>query len=176
MATSLYDLSIPVFVRALRNLSAILDKAEAHAAAEGKPGESLLEARLYPDMQALAYQVQRASDGARFFVARVGQVDNPPMADDETSIPALKQRIAATIAYLDAAPRAAIDGKEAMEVEIKTPRATMVFNGLDYLLNFALPNLFFHVTVAYALLRHQGVPIGKMDFIGAVERREPVLA
>jgi hypothetical protein len=172
MSTPLYDLSVPVFIRALTNLSAILDKAAAHAASEGKPAESLLEARLYPDMHALAYQVQRASDGPRFFVARVGQLDNPPMEDKEASFAELQARIAATIAYLEAAPREAIDGREDADIELKTPRATLAFKGLSYLVDFAIPNFFFHITVAYALLRHQGVPLGKMDFIGPVTRKE----
>ena len=172
MSTSLYDLSVPVFIRALRNLSAILDKAAAHAESEGKAPESLLETRLYPDMHPLAYQVQRASDATRFFVARIGQLENPPMEDKEATFADLKARIAATIAYLEAAPRAAIDGREDADVELKTPRATMLFKGIDYLLDFALPNVFFHCTTAYGLLRHQGVPIGKMDFIGPVTRKE----
>lgn len=172
MSTSLYDLSVPVFIRALRNLSAILDKGAAFAESEGKAPESLLETRLYPDMHPLAYQVQRASDASRFFVARIGQLDNPPMADDETSFAQLQARIAATIAYLEAAPREVIDGREDADVELKTPRATMTFKGIDYLLDFALPNVFFHCTTAYGLLRHQGVPIGKMDFIGPVTRKE----
>jgi hypothetical protein len=172
MSTPLYDLSVPVFIRALTNLSAILDKAAAHAASEGKPAESLLEARLYPDMAPLASQVQRASDASRFLVARLGQLDNPPMEDKETTFPDLQARIAATIAYLKAAPRDAIDGREDADIEIKTPRATLEFKGLSYLLDFAIPNFYFHITVAYALLRHQGVPVGKMDFLGPVTRRE----
>lgn len=170
MSTSLYDISVPVFIRALRNLAAILDKGEADAGEKGVASETLLETKLYPDMQGLAYQVQRASDASRFFVARIAGIENPPMADNEASIADLKSRIAATIAYLEAAPRDRIDGKEDLDVEIKTPRATLRFKGLPYLLDFALPNLFFHITIAYALLRHQGVPVGKMDFIGPIER------
>jgi hypothetical protein len=176
VTASLYDISVPVFIRALTNLSAILDKGAAYAESEGKAPESLLETRLYPDMSPLAAQVQRASDAARFFVARVAGIDNPSMPDTETSFAELKARIAATIAYLEAAPRDRIDGREALDVELKTPKATILFKGLPYLLEFALPNLFFHVTTAYALLRHQGVPIGKMDYIGPVTRAEPVLA
>ena len=172
MSTSLYDLSVPVFIRALRNLSAILGKAEGQCESEGKADSVMLETRLYPDMHALAYQVQRASDASRFFVARIGQLDNPPMEDNETSFADLQARIAATIAYLEAVPRDAIDGREDADVELKTPRATMTFKGIDYLLQFALPNVFFHCTTAYALLRHQGVPIGKMDFIGPVTHKE----
>jgi hypothetical protein len=168
MSTPFYDISVPVFIRALTNLSAFLDKAAAHAEGEGKTPESLLETRLFSDMGALASQVQRASDASRFFVARIAQIDNPSMPDTETTFPELKARIAATIAYLESAPREKIDGKEDMEVELKTPRATLHFKGLPYLLDFALPNLFFHVTTAYALLRHQGVPVGKMDYIGPV--------
>jgi hypothetical protein len=168
MSTSLYDLSIPVFIRALTNLAAILDKGAAYAVDQGKPPETLLEARLHPDMAPLAYQVQRVSDGARNFAARIGQLDNPSMADTETTFDELKARIAATIAYLESVPRDAIDGKEDSTVELKTPRATMTFKGLPYLLEFALPNIFFHVTVAYGLLRHQDVPVGKMDYIGPV--------
>lgn len=170
MSTPLYDLSVPVFVRGLTNLAALLAKAEAHAASEGKPAQAYLDARLYPDMAALPSQVQRASDAARFLVARLGQLDNPPMEDKEASFAELQDRIAATIAYLETVPRDAIDGREEADIEIKTPRATMAFKGLSYLLDFALPNFFFHVTIAYALLRHQGVPVGKMDFLGPITR------
>lgn len=169
---SLYDVSVPLFLRALRNLDAILDQGAAWAAEQGRPESVLTEARLIEDMQPLTAQVQRASDAAKFVCARIGGIEVPAMADDEQTIAELKARIAKTIAVLDGVPRDAFDGKEDVPVELKTRRATMLFTARSYLLDFALPNFFFHVTTAYALLRQAGVPIGKMDYIGPVEVRD----
>lgn len=166
MTLSLYDVSVPVLVRGLGNLSALLEKGRAFADETGLDHAVLLEARLAPDMAPLPYQVQRASDTAKGLAVRVGQVASLAMADEETSFAELQQRIAATIAFLDAVPADSMDGREGAEILLTTPSATISFTGTSYVLGFALPNFFFHVTTAYALLRHKGVPVGKMDYLG----------
>jgi hypothetical protein len=166
MSTSLYDLTVPVLIRALRNLSAILEKGAAHARDQGIDPNDLIEARLAPDMLALPGQVQRASDSAKGCVVRLGGIPNLPMADDETTFEQLQARIAATIAFLEAAPREAIDGQEDREVVLQTPSGAFPFKGRAFALGFVLPNVLFHVTTAYAILRHKGVPLGKFDYLG----------
>lgn len=166
MPLSLYDVSIPLYLRALANLSAILDRAVAFAEEKGIPHSDLLEARLYEDMAPLTRQIQFASDTARFTAKRVGQIDVAPIADDESSFDELKARIAATIAVLERAPASCMDGREEALVELQTPEGAFPFSGRDYVLVFAVPNFFFHVTTAYDILRHKGVPIGKLDYLG----------
>jgi hypothetical protein len=166
MSTSLYDLTVPVLIRALRNLSAILEKGAAHARDQGIDPNALIEARLAPDMLALPGQIQRASDSAKGCVVRLGGIANLPMADDETTFEQLQARVAATIALLEAAPREAIDGQEEREVVLQTPGGAFPFTGRAFALDFVLPNVFFHVTTAYAILRHKGVPLGKLDYLG----------
>jgi hypothetical protein len=168
---SLYDVSVPVFIRALENMDAFLDKGAAHFAEAGRPESELTAARLYEDMAPLTAQIQRASDSAKGLAVRVGGVENVAMPDEEVTIADLKARIAKTIAFLKATPRDGFDGKEDATIEVKTPNRTMVFTGKDYVLGFAVPNFFFHVTTAYALLRKEGVPVGKMDYLGAVETK-----
>ena len=163
---SLYDISVPVFIRALRNLDAILDKGAAYFAEQGRPESELTEARLIADMKPLTAQIQRASDSAKGVAVRVGGVENVAMPDDEVTIADLKARLAKTIAFLEAVPREGFDGKEEAVVELVTPNRTMTFTGRDFVLDFAIPNVFFHVTTAYALLRQAGVPIGKRDYLG----------
>jgi hypothetical protein len=157
----MYRASIPVFIRALDNLSAILKKGEAHAGSA-----SFIDARLAPDMLTLAGQVQRASDAAKGAVARLGGVDNPSFPDTEKTFAELQARIKKTIDFLQGVKPAQIDGSEQKTIEMKAGGRELKFTGIDYLLGFALPNFFFHVTTAYAILRHKGVPIGKMDYLG----------
>lgn len=166
MPTSLYDLTIPVFLRGLRNLDAVLRKGEDFAAAEGVDLQTLFEARLAPDMYPLPGQIQRASDTAKFAAVRLGGVENVSFPDDEKSFEDLHARIAKTVDFLKAAPREAIDGKEGAEVILKSGGGERRFTGIDYALGFALPNFFFHVTTAYGILRHKGVPLGKLDYLG----------
>jgi hypothetical protein len=168
MTLSLYDVSVPVFIRALGNLSAILEKGRVFADENGLPHAELLEARLIADMAPLTRQIQSASDTAKFTAVRVGQVDTLVMADDEVSFDDLQARIAKTIAFLQAVPADSMDGREAAEVLLITPRGDVPFTGQSYVLGFALPNFFFHVTTAYALLRQKGVPVGKLDFLGGL--------
>jgi hypothetical protein len=168
---SLYDVSVPLFIRALRNLDAIIDKGAAWYVEQGKPESELTGARLIEDMQPFTYQIQRVSDTAKGLAVRVGGVANEAFADEEQTVAELKARIAKTIAFLEAAPREGFEGKEEAQIELVTPNRTLLFNGRDYVLNFAIPNFFFHMTTAYALLRKAGVPLGKPDFIGQVDSR-----
>jgi len=168
---SLYDVTVPVFIRALENLDHILEKGAAHYSDAGRAEGELAGVRLIEDMHPLTAQIQRASDTAKGVVTRIGGAENVPMADEEQSIADLRVRIARTIAVLRSARREAFDGKEETMVEIKTPNRSLIFTGKSYVLDFAIPNFFFHVTTAYALLRKEGVPIGKMDYLGAIETR-----
>jgi uncharacterized protein len=161
MSISMYRASIPVFIRALTNLSAILKKGEAHAGST-----SFIDARLAPDMLTLAGQVQRASDAAKAGAARLAGIDNPSFPDTEKTFAELQARIKKTVDFLQGVKAAQIDGSEQKTIEMKAGGRELKFTGLDYLLGFALPNFYFHVTTAYAILRHKGVQIGKMDYLG----------
>ena len=165
MSLSLYDVSVPVLARGMRNMGAFLEKARRHAATTGMADSELLEARLFEDMLPLTGQVQRASDSARFVVSRVGQQTVDPIEDNETSFDDLQRRIQATLDVLAAAPASCMDGREEAQVVVKTRAGELHFTGRDYVLSFALPNFFFHVTTAYAILRHKGVSVGKVDFL-----------
>jgi len=167
MTVTLYDATIPVCIRALENLAHLLTKGQTWADEQGVAHFELLDARLIEDMGALPSQIQRASDAAKFAGARLGQIEAPAMPDTETTFDELQARIAATIAFLRTVPASAIDGREDADIELKFPQGTHIFTGRDYAFKFVLPNVFFHVTTAYALLRMKGVPVGKMDYIGA---------
>jgi len=166
MALSLYDLSIPVFLRGLHQLSHLLDKGLAHATATGIDTATLVNARLAPDMYTLAGQVQGASDAAKLGSARLAGVTAPSFPDTETTYAELQARVAKTIDYLNTIERAQVDGFEDRAVVMKSRGNELQFTAQRYLLQFALPNFFFHVTTAYDVLRHSGVPIGKMDYLG----------
>ncbi len=168
MATELYDLTVPAFLRGFNAMSAFLEKARAWADEQGIPHEELLSARLADDMAPLTGQIQRVSDGAKFALARLGQLDAPAMADTETSFDELQARIAATVAFLKSVPAEAVNGREDADIEVKTPNRSIHFKGLPYVTTFALPNFYFHITAAYAILRHKGVPVGKMDYLGGI--------
>ncbi len=165
MAYSLFDASIPVYLHMLRNLSAILDKAEAHAKTGGHDLSTYLGARLAPDMHTLIGQIQLASDAAKSGAARLAGVTAPSFPDTEATWPELKARIDKTIAFVEGLKREHLDGREDHAIELPLPGRTLSFSGRDFLALFALPNFLFHVTTAYALLRAQGVPLGKMDFL-----------
>lgn len=168
MSVSMYQASVPALTRGLNNLSAILDKAAADAAARNIAPDVLLNARLAPDMFALTRQVQIASDSAKGCAARLAGVDVPSYADDEASFADLQQRIAKTVAFLQGFNAAQIDGSETREVVLKVRGDEIRFSGQNYLLGFVLPNFYFHLTAAYAILRHNGVALGKMDYLGGV--------
>jgi hypothetical protein len=157
----LYAMTVPVFIRAFRNLDHVLAKAEGSGIAD----DELVGARLIADMLPLSKQVQIASDTARFAAVRVGQAAPAAMADDETTLAQLRERVAKTIAWLETVDAAGFAGREEAEVVLKMSKGEVTFTGHSYVTDFALPNFFFHVTMAYALLRMKGVPLGKMDFL-----------
>lgn len=166
MSVSMYNASIPVLLRMLGNLSAILHKAEAYAAERKIEPSVLLKARLAPDMLPLVSQVQIASDSAKGCAARLAGIDIPSYADTESSFAELQARIAKTQAFLESIDAAQLEGSEGKSITLNFPGMELKFSGQDYLLNFVLPNFFFHVTTAYAILRHNGLDIGKLDFLG----------
>jgi uncharacterized protein len=166
MTISMYQAAIPPMVRALTNLSAILEKGEASATDRKIDPSVLIASRLYPDMLPLVKQVQIASDIARRGAARLAGVEAPAMADNETTFPELVARLQTTIAYLETLTTAQIDGSEAKAIVLPMGKETMNFEGLPYLVGFVLPNVYFHVTTAYNILRHNGVEIGKGDYLG----------
>jgi hypothetical protein len=168
MSYSIYDASVPVMSRALGNLSKIIDKAVAQAKAEDKPLAELIEAKLAADMRPFQFQIQSASDAAKGCAARLTGTTAPVMTDTETTFAELQQRLAKTIDYLGSVTPEQFAGAEDREVVLKFPNGEFRFTGKDYLANFALPNFFFHVTTAYAILRHKGIGIGKMDFLGGI--------
>ncbi len=165
MAFSLYDASIPVYLHMMRNLAALLAKAEGHAATSGADLATFLAARLAPDMHPLIRQVQMVTDGAKGGAARLAGVAPPSYPDTETTWPELKERLAKTIAFVETIERSQVDGREAATIELPLPGRTLTFTGSDFLLRFSLPNFYFHVVTAYAILRSQGVPLGKMDYL-----------
>ena len=166
MQISMYQASAPRFSNALRNLSAILDKAQAHAEAKNIDPAVLGGLRLIADMFPLSRQVQIACDTAKGAVARLAGVDIPKHEDTEQTIAELKARIAKTLDFLGSVPAARIDGSEEREVVLKMRSGEHKYAGLQYLMGHAWPNFYFHVTTAYNILRANGVEIGKRDFIG----------
>jgi len=168
MSFSIYTASAPVFVRMLSNLSAILDKAEAHCTERKIAPEALLQFRLYPDMFPLVRQVQIATDMTKGAAARLAGADVPSYADTETTFEELRARLAKTIDFIKSLKPEQFDGAEDRTITIKTGGQERQFKGSDYLLNFALAHASFHVTTSYAILRHCGVDLGKKDYIGAL--------
>ena len=168
MTISLYAASVPVFTQMLGSLGAVLAKAEAHAAAKKIEPNALLQARLFPDMFALIRQVQIACEFARGVSARLAGVEAPKVEDKEQTFADLQALIARTVAFLDAFTASQIDGQEDREIILRpgTPKEKR-FTGQAYLLSYALPQFFFHVTTTYAILRHNGVELGKRDYMGA---------
>lgn len=153
--------------RNLQMLDQLLDKAAAHAAAKGFDVGVLLGSRLAPDMFPLTRQIQLASDMGKGMAARLSGQKPPSFEDVETTLDELKQRLARTAAYVESIDDAAFDGAEQREVRVPTRTEELVFGGQDYLVGFALPNFYFHVTAVYLILRHNGVELGKRDFLGA---------
>jgi len=166
MPLSMYQASIPVFVRMLGNLSAILKKAEANAEARKIDPSVYVNARLAPDMHPLSRQIQIATDGVKGCAARLAGVEIPSYPDTETTFAELEARIAKTVAFLESFTPAQIDPSDERTITLKLGPNEMSFPGPVYLLNFVTPNFYFHVTTAFAILRHNGVDIGKMDFLG----------
>jgi uncharacterized protein len=168
MSLSMHQISVPVFQRMLKSLSSILDKAEAFAAAKKIEPEVLLNARLAPDMFPLKRQVQLASDFAKGAAARLSGQDIPKWEDAEVSFADLKARLAKTGDYLASFTPAQIDGGEARDIALTIAKQPVTLKGQAFLLNYAFPHFFFHVTTAYDILRHNGVEVGKRDYMGAI--------
>lgn len=170
MSVSMYRASVPVFARNLSHLDAILDKAAAYASAKEIEPAVLVGARLYPDMLPLSRQVQIATDHAKNASARLAGAERPAFEDDEASLDELKARIAKTIAYLDTLTPAQFEGSEERDITVPLRGRELVLKGLPYLFELAQPNFYFHIATAYAILRHNGVEIGKTDFVGPLVR------
>jgi uncharacterized protein len=166
MSLTMYQASIPVFIRMLGNLSTLLDKAAAHAEAKKIDPVIFINFRLAPDMYPLSQQIQIATDMAKGCAARLAGIDVPSYEDNESTFPELQARIAKTVAFLQSVSAEQINGSEERTVTLTLHGQETVFLGQPYLLNFVHPNFYFHITTAYAILRHNGVEIGKMDFVG----------
>lgn len=167
MTISMYQASIPVLIKMLSNLSAMIVKAAAHAETKKIDPRALLDARLSPDMFTFTRQVQVAADMAKSCGGRLAGVELPKFEDNEASFGDLQARITKTIDFLKTLRPEQIDGSEDRDIAIPMGGQTLQFKGLPYVLNWTLPNFYFHVTTAYALLRHNGIELGKMDFLGA---------
>jgi hypothetical protein len=162
----MHQASAPRFANILRNLSAIIDKAQAHCEAKKIDPAAFTQARLFPDMFAFTRQVQIACDSAKGAVARLAGVEIPKHEDTEQTFADLQARIAKTVDFVQSVSAAKIDGSEGREIVMKMRAGDVKFTGMQYLLGHAMPNFYFHVTTAYNILRHNGVEIGKRDFIG----------
>jgi hypothetical protein len=169
MSISLYDVSIPVLTLTLSNLSAILDKAASHADTKKVDPKAIPQARLIVDMLPLSAQIQIACDTAKGAAARLAGVDIPKHEDTEATLPELKARVAKTLDFIKTIKPEQVQGAETREIVLQFPQTTLKFTGINYLTNFVLPNFFFHVTMAYALLRKNGVDLGKRDFLGPIQ-------
>lgn len=168
MRISVHAMSVDLFATALGNLAAVLEKGEAHAQARKIDPAVLVNARLAPDMHPLSRQVQIASDQAKGAVARLAGLEPPRFEDTETTFAELKERSSRTIEYIRSVPASAFEGAEERDITLQVGPRTLQLKGLDFLQRWAIPNVFFHVTTAYAILRHNGVEIGKRDFLGAI--------
>jgi len=166
MTISMYQASVPRFINILGNLSNILDKAQAHVEAKKIAEGTLPGYRLFPDMLPMTTQVQIACDSAKGVVARLAGIDIPVFEDNEKTLADLKARVAKTIAFIQTITPAQIDGTEEKDIVIKRGEKETHYKGMQFLLGHAVPNFYFHVTTTYNILRHNGVEIGKRDFLG----------
>lgn len=167
MTFSMYSASVPVFKQILNSLSAIIDKAEAHATEKKIEPAALLHARLFPDMFSFIRQVQIAADFAKGAVARLGGVEVPKFEDDEVTFADLRARLARTVAFIDGVPQDGVEASAQRDITTGTGEKAKQWKGQVYLMHYALPHFFFHASTAYDILRHNGVEIGKKDFIGS---------
>jgi len=163
---SLYDMSVAIFLRALDNATHILKKGEQYCTEKGTSPDELLKARLADDMHPLSFQIQTISNAAKLATVRVAGIENDPWDDNETTFAQLYERIDKTIAFLKKAKPEDFEGKDDAEVVMKTGSGEFKFTSLSYLQNFAIPNFFFHHMAAYSILRKEGVPVGKWDYLG----------
>jgi uncharacterized protein len=166
MSVSMYQLSVPVYIRILNGLAGLMRKAAAHCAEKKLDEAALLDYRLYPDMFTLTKQVQIAADHAKGGAARLAGEESPKYEDNETSFSALAARVDKTVAYLETLKPAQIDGSEEKTIVLKMRSGELSLPGLKFVLHHSMPNFYFHVTTAYAILRHNGVEVGKRDFLG----------
>ncbi|MGH9623479.1 MAG: DUF1993 domain-containing protein [Bryobacteraceae bacterium] len=169
MSVSLYDVSVPIFTLSLTNLSAILDKAASHGEAKKIDPKVIPQARLIVDMLPLSAQIQIACDTAKGAAARLAGVEVPKHEDTEATLAELKTRVAKTLGFIKTIKPEQLQGAETREIVLQFPQTTLKFDGINYLTNFVLPNFFFHMTMAYALLRKNGVDLGKRDFLGPIQ-------
>ncbi len=169
MSLSMFQASMPVAAHALHNLAAVLAKGKAHIDAKKLDEASLVNFRLFPDMLPLASQVRIACDMVKGAGARLAGVEVPKFADDEKTFDELIARVQKTLDFIGTLKAAQIDGSEAREITLPSPRGAMKFTGQNYLFQFVLPNLYFHSATAYNILRHNGVEVGKMDFLGKIQ-------
>jgi hypothetical protein len=167
MPSALYQASVPVHVRQLNALSAIIDKAAAYCAERKIDPSALLQARLYPDMFTFVKQVQVACSHAERGAARLSGIEPPARPDKEATFEDLKARIAAALSFVKSVDAAKMDGADTRKITFPAGQQQMTMTGSDYLSHFSLPNFYFHVAAAYNILRHNGVPIGKGDFMGS---------
>ncbi|HEY8122070.1 MAG TPA: DUF1993 domain-containing protein [Myxococcota bacterium] len=170
MPLSMHQASAPIFLQMLNAMLAWLDKAEAHAKAKKFDPNNFVSSRLTPDMLPFSAQIGIATDHVKGCLGRLAGVEAPKWADDEKTLDDLRARIRKAIDYAKSIQPGQLEGSESREITLPTPRGPLKFSGEAYLKGFALPNFFFHVTMAYALLRHGGVEIGKMDYLGAAPR------
>ena len=168
MKISVHALSVDIFTHALGSLSAILEKGLAHATARKFDSTVLVNSRLAPDMFPLSRQVQIACDLAKNSAARLAAMEPPRFDDNEKTIEELRARIARTIDYLRSIPASALEGAEERDIKVPAGERTLEFKGLSFVQRWAIPNVFFHITTAYNILRHNGVEIGKRDFLGSL--------
>jgi len=165
MKVSMHAMSVELFIPTLGNLSSILERAAASAAQRKFDAGVLLAARLAPDMHPLTRQVQVAGDIAKNSVARLAALDPPRFEDTETTIEQLRARLARTIDFLNGVPASALEGSDRRDIKVPAGERTFEFKGLEFLQRWAIPNVFFHVVTAYDILRHNGVELGKADFL-----------
>lgn len=169
MSVSLYDVSVPIFTLSLSNLAVILDKAAGHAEVKKVDPKVLPGARLIIDMLPLSSQIQIACDTAKGAAARLAGIEVPKHEDTEATLAELQARVAKTLEFIKTIEPEQLQGAETREIVLQFPQSSLKFTGINYLTNFALPNFFFHVTMAYALLRKNGVDLGKRDFLGPIQ-------
>ena len=169
MTISMHSASVPIFARMLGNLTTWLDKAEAHALARKFDTSVYLAARLAPDMLAFTKQIQIGCDAAKFGIARLSGVEAPKFEDNETTFAELRERVRKTLEFIQSVPKDAIDGTDDKDVVVPRRDGPITLKGEFYLKHFVLPNFFFHITTVYALLRHNGVELGKNDYLGALK-------
>ena len=167
MTISMYQASVPACIRMLNNLAGILEKAAAHAEAKKIDPSVLINDRLFPDMLPMGRQIMIASDTAKGGAARLAGLEPPKYEDNEKTFPELIERLRKTVNYLKTLKPEQIDGSEKRSITLKVRDDTLTLEGLPYLLNRVLPNLYFHISIAHAILRHNGVDIGKKDYLGA---------